>query len=301
MPQDFYRNKQGQPLASDVIHRGAMEALKAALGQQQDETLPSVEPPNIFRQPVSRPFSPSPQPPTLGSYNEGIVQGVAPPWMQQDIVGGSMTRGDGPGLSGNDPRAIAALKATAYQPAPRIPTGELYKQSFRPAGQVAPGANQWAQGELKERIGADEFTRLLGQKEQESFRSAQSQMHPAVQANLEAQARRASYPAQAQAEATKLSGLFGLQREQERGAASVESARARRDALGFQALQRRLDTLSRIEPAAGEKEEIADELASTKRLLDLLRSGELFLSDFLADQDLDALISEENLDEDLEF
>ena len=214
-----------------------------------------------------------------------------------------MMRSPGAGMEGwewtaaNQGASPAVKALTGFH----MPTEELYKQSFRPAEQVAPGANEWAQGQLKERMGAGDFERLLGQKEQESFRAAQSRMNPTAQASLEADARRATYPARIAADASKISSLLGLQQEQEKGAASVESARARRDALGFQALQRRLDTLSEIEPADNtEQEEITEELASTKRMVDLIRSGELFLSDFLSEQAIDAIISEEGLD-DLEF
>lgn len=122
--------------------------------------------------------------------------------------------------SGAGPRAadvlgpsspLQALKEagdTRMQQQPYIPTEELYRSAFNEpefktaVGGVyrAPSSQKWAQQELQERTGTDEFQRMLGMKQQEVVGQAEAQMHPTAQAAAEVEARRKAYPSQAQAE-----------------------------------------------------------------------------------------------------
>ena len=198
-------------------------------------------------------------------------------------------------------QALAGLKAASSQFGGgfRRPTEELYKQAFRPAEQMAPGAGQMALAELESRVGAEEFARLLGQKQEETIQTAQTGLHPAVQAQQEATAKRATYPAQAAGQASALAGMFGLQREQVRGQASVEAARARRDAQAGQAVTRAMSEL-----AVGPQDESDDDRALRLNLMQrldamekALRSGEYFLSDYADIDPIAAGIMENYIDE----
>lgn len=91
---------------------------------------------------------------------------------------------------------------------PYVSSEELYRSAFNePDYQTAaggvfrpPSAQPWAQNQLKEREGLEEFQRLLGMKQQETIGQAEAQLHPSVQAAGEITARQKAYPNQAYAE-----------------------------------------------------------------------------------------------------
>ena len=100
----------------------------------------------------------------------------------------------------NTESALAGLKGAQSQfQRPYRPTEELYRQAFAPAETVAPGASEYAQSQLKERTGSEEFERLLGMKQRETVEGAETAMHPAVLAQSEMASRQKAYPYQAQA------------------------------------------------------------------------------------------------------
>lgn len=185
-------------------------------------------------------------------------------------------------------------------PPPRISTEELYKQAHRPADQMAPGAGEWAQDELKDRIGPEDFARLLGQKEQETTRMAQANLHPAVQAQQERAARRAAYPAEAQGRSNALSSMFGVQREQVRGQANVEAARARRDQAVQSMLLREIGDMTvggyQGEPS-NERQDRLSRIQMYTELLNRARAGEFNLGDLIGDNELSQYLTDQDVDE----
>ena len=291
----------GKPLASDIIHQKAMEKLKGLL-------VPAVEPvegPNIWPQ---RPEQFRNQLPAVPKAPSGDLSELVPrPANLQDVtsaynpakqVTGSIEY-SGPQL--NTERALSGLREAQGQFGGgfRRPTEELYKQSFAAPETVAPGAREMARAELEPRVGAEEFARLLGQKQQETIQTAQTGLHPAVQAQQEAAAQRATYPARAAGQASTLAGMFGLQREQARGQAAVEAARARRDAQAGQAVTRAMSEL-----AVGPQDESDEDRALRMNLMQrldamekALRSGEYFLSDYADIDPIAAGIMENYIDE----
>lgn len=197
-----------------------------------------------------------------------------------DKVSGHMSYG-GPQL--NTEGALAGLKRAAGQfETPMISTEELQKQAARDPRTVAPGANQWATGELESRQGSEAFANLLGRKQQETASNAITAQHPAVKAGAEQAARRAAYPAQASAGATALAAKLGLQGDTVRADATVEAARSARDAKAIESIMR---TIQELEKNSGFQETPEDkaarltEIGDYKKLVNQWRAGQLVLTD----------------------
>ena len=202
----------------------------------------------------------------------------------------------------NTEAALTGLRnaSTQFQGPPRRSTEELYKQAFRPAEQMAPGAGEFARDTLQDRTGADDFARLLGQKEQETVRMSQAHLHPAVQATQEQEARRGAYPAEAQGRSNALSGMFGLQREQARGQATVEAARSRRDQAVQSMLIRELGELTTGGYPGESPDEREDRMGRRDMIQELLnrsRAGEFNLGDFMDDNELQEYLTPQDLEE----
>ena len=132
-------------------------------------------PPAMFRNAAQEPAVPSPTPMSRMATVEG--SGIEGPRMEMFRTPG------GQGMGGRE-WALAnqgpsdAVKALNEQY--RVPTEELFKQANRQSG-VAPGANQWAASMLEDRLGAEDFARLLGQQKQETVEMAEAELSPQVQ------------------------------------------------------------------------------------------------------------------------
>lgn len=193
---------------------------------------------------------------------------------------------DGAGLNGNE--WAAQHQGSSYQAPPRISTEELYQQAFRNPNSVAPGANQASAHQLEDRVGTEDFARLLGQKQDETIASAQTELDPRVQEAAEQEAIRGTYPAREAGKASGFAAMLGLQGDQIQAGAEVEAARARRDALGSQVAGRAIQELA-IAPANETGEDRAQRLQYLQKFQEMERgisTGEYFLSDYL-DQFMD--------------
>ena len=208
-----------------------------------------------------------------------------------NVSKGWMNQSSGAGLNGQGWTALN--QGSSYQAPPRISTEELYQQANRDPGSVAPGANQWAGKQLQDRVGAEDFSRLLGQKQDETIAGAQTQLDPRVRQASEEEAVRSTYPAQVAGKASGFAAMLGLQGDQERAAAAVEGARARRDALGSQAVARAIQELT-VAPADESTEDRSLRTQLLQRFQEMERgisTGEYFLSDYLDDTALDEIIN----------
>lgn len=273
-------------------------------------------PPPMFRQStpdigVSSPYD---------TPNMGRVQGqgIEGPTMYMERTPG------GKGMSGNEwalanqgeSPAIKAL-SEAY-----TPTEELFRKAASPdrlqiqgddtdwtgysrgmsVGR-APGSQAYAQNQLKNRVGDDEFARLLGQKEQEIERTAQAKLSPTVQTEAQLGAERAAIPAKLTAQAQGLSGLFGLRRAQETAAGQIEGRRAARDGAATAALARAYADLSVPKYTENDDERTAREgrAAEIKEMLDALQDGQFFLSDLVGEDEVDALLETIGYEDELDL
>ena len=208
-----------------------------------------------------------------------------------NVSRGWMNRADGSGLNGME--WASQNQGSSYQAPPRISTEELYQQSFRDPNSMAPGAGQWAGKQLQDRVGAEDFSRLLGQKQDETIAGAQTQLDPRVRQASEEEAIRSTYPQREAGKASGFAAMLGLQGDQERAAAAVEGARARRDALGSQAVARAIQELT-VGPADESPEDRGLRMQLLQRFQEMERgisTGEYFLSDYLDDTALDEIIS----------
>lgn len=272
------------------INRNPLAALMALqqLGGQQETGLPTPpQTPLMFRRPGTLDESPfrSQQPPAPGVQRTGAIAGPG----VSGVEGGlGMTRT--PGGVGQGGREWAQQRSgfrTPVSTAPYRSTEELYRIGFAPPSVgVAPGARELAQAELRPRIGEEEFERALGQKEREAIRTAEVGMHPSVQREREAAARRATYPAEAQAKGLGLQALYGFLGRQETAGGTVEARRAQRDAAA-------LNTLERAMSAIMEKQDLTPEdrgeLNRLRESIELVRRGVFFASDLFDENELDAL------------
>lgn len=199
-----------------------------------------------------------------------------------------------PGAAGLNGNAWASQnQGSSFQAPPRISTEELYQQANRSPESVAPGANQWAANTLQDRVGAEDFARLLGQKQDETIAGAQTQLDPRVRQAAEEEAIRSTYPAREAGKSAGFAAMLNLQGDRERAGATVEASRARRDALGTQAVQRAIQELA-VGPADESDEDRSLRMQLLQRFQEMERgisTGEYFLSDYLDDTALDEIIN----------
>ena len=246
------------------------------------DATPALPPsPRMFQQASSRP--PREAPTVLAGAG---LEGMPRSYMERTPGGQGMGGNEWAKANQGAGRAVNELAGVGGF---RRPTEELYKQAFRPNQVIgegreayeiptmAPGAGQFAQAELKGRVGAEDFARLLGQKEQETVRDAEAQLAPPVQEAAECAAQRATYPARVQGEAMGLQAMFGLQGREATAAGTVESRRATRDSAALNYLQRSLDELMGREEQTPETQSMISEV---REQLQQLRRGEFFLTDF---------------------
>lgn len=265
----------------------------------QPPQLPRLPGPPAGFRPTPLPVPPSIEnpPPWAGYDPTTAVAGpdYDPTAVEVDSAYGGKTTGHmaygGPQL--NNEGALDGLRRAAGQfQTPMISSEELQKQAARDPRTVAPGANQWAAGEIADRKGNEEFAALLGRNQQETASKAIAGQHPAVQAGEEQRARRASYPAQASAGATALAARLGLQGDTIKANASVESARAGRDARALDAIQRTIQELEKnsgYQETPGDRTSRLQEIADYKTLVKRLQAGLFYLND----TQLDALAGPE--------
>lgn len=176
-------------------------------------------------------------------------------------------------LSGAGGREHPLLALTRLQPSEE----ELYRRSFAPPEiGLAPGSREMARQQLQERIGEQDFRRLLGQKQAETIQMAQAGMHPAVQAQAEAEARRATYSAQSQARVAALQSLLGIERAREETLQAETDSVADRLVALYNAKARITDRMiqSQFDPGTEEgrqaKAFAEQELANTERQIAVL-------------------------------
>lgn len=213
------------------------------------------------------------------------------------VAPGAGVTGWDPNVQLNTESALSGLKnASMQRTMPRIPSSELYKQAAaRPQtigygddayqiDTVAPGAREWAAGELGQRNELDDFQRLLGQKQQETVTGSQTALHPAVRAAEGERAERAALPAQITGRSNALASWLGLQGRQATADATVEASRSRRDQGAMQAVTRAIQELAQapavVEDPADRTERMG-KLQGFQQILELIRNGQFFSYDDL--------------------
>ena len=232
-------------------------------------------------------------------------------WSASPNMGGDDLSGNEWALSNQGPSAgVRALSSM------NRPTEELYRQAASPTQTVrrgagfagsefldkpesytmastAPGASAAATQGLKERIAPEDFQRLLGQQQEETITGAKTQLQPDVTAAAEAEARRGTYPAQAQAEGLKNQALLGFLGRQSTAEGSVEGRRATRDAAALNTLERSMGSIMEREDLTPEDK---SELQRLRESIELVKRGVYFLSDLgFDDQQLDELADLEGM------
>ena len=288
-------------------NEGAILALLGGLGKPKTPQAGIVpKPPEMFRQHTYNADVPG-----APNLNAGAVQGEGlppgPSFYMERTPGGQGMGGEEWARANQGPSAQVKALSSLYRP-----TEELYRQAANPTQTVsrdvttrgfgqpwetnteqfqlassAPGAAQSATQQLQERLQPEEFQRLLGQKQQETIAGAQTSLDPTVQASAEAEARRATYPAQAQAEGLKNQALLGFLGRQATAEGSVAGRQATRDAAALGALERAMTAITSREDLTPEDQA---ELLRLRESIELVKRGVFFLSDLGFDeQQLDEL------------
>jgi hypothetical protein len=231
--------EEGNPDRETARRTGNIDLPQAALGGLQSLGKPSFDAANdpttsFPNAPINPPINgravaiPPPRENPFPNLPPGLYDERA------DIIGAPPVRGgmqwSGGKSLGNEP-ALEGLKAASAQPN-LLPDSEVTRMAFRDPGTVAPGANEYWGGVLKDRVGDEDFASQMDQKHQEMVMAGLTAQHPAVSAAAEAEARQKALPAMMNSQATLSAAQIGGQARM--GAAQIGGQNSERANLSRQ-------------------------------------------------------------------
>ena len=189
--------------------------LGGGMSQVDDEiVMPDLPPPpspptprrgqaDIFLPPAQ---SPLPVPPPFPQPGSGMREGQMFVPNAYDPSKETLATANYTGPRLDTEEALAGLKSSGSmqnfsdEPDWTPDTEELYRHAFADPETMAPGAPQMASNTLKGRLGDEAYGQAQDRAQQKMAMDAITRLHPAVQAEQEAEALRKTYPQQAQAQ-----------------------------------------------------------------------------------------------------